>query len=216
MKILQNEKSLLIIELLLVAVIFYLINHLFGTIKYSGQIAEIISLVLISYFLYKRKSSWKDLGFKIPKKWPMAILHAILCIASIALVFNFIIQPLFPHGANDINQGIAISQNEMIFQLVFIAIGTAAIGEEMLMRGFVLNNLNKIFGENFIGMAGAVLLQAILFGLLHSGTQGMISSGVIGLILGIFYIVSGRNLLVVMVAHAIPDILSIISSYQVQ
>lgn len=110
------------------------------------------------------------------------------------------IQPLFPHGANEINGGYTVTFNEMLFQLIFLGIGTAAIGEEMLMRGFLLNNLNGILGTNFMGTAGAVLIQAFLFAILHSGVQGMVSAGVIGLILGVFYILSGRNLLVVMAA----------------
>lgn len=40
--------------------------------------------------------------------------------------------------------------------------------------------------------------------------------GMLFVLLSIFYIVSERNLLVVIVAHAVPDILSIISSYQGQ
>jgi len=188
----------------------------FSEIKYSSQIAEIICLILITYFLMKRNTSWKDLGLRIPKKWPLAFLYFVFCVISIALIFNFVIQPLFPHGANEINGGRAITFNEMLFQLVFIGIGAAAIGEEMLMRGFLLNNLNEIFGKNLLGTASAVLLQAALFAILHSGIQGMVSAGVIGLILGIFYIISGRNLIVVMAAHAVPDILSIISGYQNQ
>jgi CAAX protease family protein len=216
MKIVKSQKIKLFLEILLVASVFLLIRGTMGTIKYSGQIAEVISLVLITYFLQRRNTSWKDLGFQLPKKKLIAILYFILCVVTIALVFNFIIQPLFPHGANDINQGDPISLNEMLFQLIIVGIGAAAIGEEMLMRGFVLNNLNEIFGKNFIGTAAAVLLQALLFAILHSGVQGMISAGVIGLILGIFYIVSGRNLLVVMAAHSVPDIISIVSSYQNQ
>ncbi|MEQ8425884.1 MAG: CPBP family intramembrane glutamic endopeptidase, partial [Cyclobacteriaceae bacterium] len=106
--------------------------------------------------------------------------------------------------------------NEMIFQLIFIGIGAAAIGEEMLFRGFLLNHINTLFGKNVIGTTLAIVLQAIIFGVLHHGVQGMVSAGVIGVILAIFYLLSNRNLLVVMIAHAVPDVLSIISSYQSQ
>jgi membrane protease YdiL (CAAX protease family) len=92
----------------------------------------------------------------------------------------------------------------------------AAIGEEMLFRGWLLNTLNEVFGNNMIGTTGAVIIQALIFAVLHSGIQGMISAGTIGLILGIFYVASNRNLPVVMVAHAVPDVLSIVGSYQSQ
>ncbi len=212
----KNERIKLIVEIILVAGVFLLLRWLLSSIKYSSQIAEVISLVLITYLFIKRKTNWREVGFTPPKNWLKAIGYTILCIISIGLIFNFIIQPLFPHGANDINEGLPISFNEMLFQVIFIGIGAAAIGEEMLFRGFLLNNLNKLLGKNHFGTILAVVLQALVFGVLHSGVQGMVSAGVIGIILGTFYVLSGRNLLVVFVAHAFPDLLSIISSYQSQ
>ncbi|HWA35403.1 MAG TPA: CPBP family intramembrane glutamic endopeptidase [Cyclobacteriaceae bacterium] len=126
------------------------------------------------------------------------------------------IQPLFPEGANVISGGQPVTFSGMLFQLVVVGIGTAAIGEEMLMRGFVFNNLNDIFGRTISGTTAALLAQAALFAILHSGVQGIVSAGAIGLILGFFYLLAGRNLLVVIAAHAVPDVLSIISSYEGQ
>lgn len=212
----KNERTKLLIEIVLAASVFLLLRWLLSSIKYSSQIAEVVSLVLITYLFIKRKTSWRDVGLTLPKNWLKAIGYTILCIITIGLTFNFIIQPLFPHGANDINKGNLITFNEMLFQLFFIGIGAAAIGEEMLFRGFLLNNINALLGKNAIGTSLAILTQAFAFGVLHSGMQGMVSAGVIGIILGTFYVLSGRNLLVVFVAHAFPDVLSIISSYQSQ
>lgn len=211
----KNQKVRLLLEIVLVAVIFLSIRRFLG-IKYAAQIAELISLVAITYFIKARGVSWYELGLRPPSKWLLAVLYFVLCVASIALLFNFVIQPLFPHGANDINHGEPVSLNEMLFQLIIIGIGAAAIGEEMLFRGFLLNQLNQIFGKSHLATIAAIALQAFIFGVLHSGVQGMVSAGVIGVILGIFYVLSGRNLLVVMAAHAVPDVLSIISSYQSQ
>lgn len=217
MKILQaNQKFSLLIEILVIAFLFTINKLFFSAIQYSSQITLVISLALITYFLRRRKSSWKELGFCFPEKWWKALLYFILCVATIAIVFNFVIQPLFPHGANEINQGQTISFSEMLFQLIIIGIGTAAIGEEMLFRGYLQNSLNQLIGKNIPGTLAALTIQAFIFGILHSGVQGMISAGVIGLILGAFYLLSGRNLVVVMAAHAVPDILSIIGSYQSQ
>lgn len=212
----KNEKIKLLIEIILVASIFLLVRWLLSSIKYSSQIAEVICLVLITYLFAKRKTRWSDVGLARPKNWLKAMGYTLVCIATIGLVFNFIIQPLFPHGANDINNGDQLSFNEMLFQLFFIGIGAAAIGEEMLFRGFLFNNINALVGNNVFGTILTILLQAFVFGVLHSGVQGMVSAGVIGIILGTSYILSGRNLLVVFVAHAFPDVLSIISSYQSQ
>ena len=211
-----NRKTQATIEIILVAILFLASRTILGGIKYASQIAEVISLITITFLLIRRGSNWKSLGFQMPTKWLLAFGYFILCVISIALIFNFVIQPLFPHGANEINHGEAISFNEMLIQLLFIGILAAAIGEEMLFRGFLFNNLNEIFGHGKLGVGLAILMQAFLFAILHSGVQGMVSAGVIGVILGVFYIISGRNLIVVMAAHAVPDVLSIISTYQSQ
>ena len=216
MSIMSNEKLRPLIEIGIVALFFFAIRELLGSVPYRSQIAEVVCLILITILLRRRGSGWRELGFRLPDNWLKAIGYTILCVVTIGLVFNFIIQPLFPEGANQINAGKEISFSHMLFQLIVIGIGTAAIGEELLFRGFVLNNLNDFLGRTTLATAGAVVLQAVMFALLHSGTQGMVSAGVIGLILGVFYLLANRNLLVVMVAHAVPDTLSIISTYQAQ
>lgn len=214
--LLKNGHQTWSLEILAIAGIF-LFNELVGFgIRYSSQVALVISLILITFFLKKRHLTWADLGLRFPQNWLKAILLFILCVATIGLTFNFVIQPLFPSGANDINQGFTLTLSEMLFQLVVIGIGTAAIGEELLFRGYLLNTINQLIGKNSIGTILAILLQALFFAILHSGVQGMISAGIIGIILGVFYILSDRNLLVVMAAHAVPDALSIIGSYQNQ
>ncbi|MGK2925870.1 MAG: lysostaphin resistance A-like protein [Lysobacterales bacterium] len=211
----MNKKARLGLELIIVSLIFMGFRALFE-FKYASQVGLVLCLIVITVLMKYRNISWKDLGLRRPKPLWKAIVLTVLCVISIGVIFNFVIQPLFPHGAHDINQGQAISLGEMLFQLFFIGILAAAIGEEMLFRGYLLNTLNEVFGKNLIGTTGAVLVQALIFGVLHSGVQGMISAGTIGLILGIFYVASNRNLPVVMVAHAVPDILSIVSSYQSQ
>ena len=41
------------------------------------------------------------------------------------------------------------------------------LGEELLMRGFVLNRLADVFGRSRMGWSVAVLIHAMFFGLLH-------------------------------------------------
>lgn len=213
-----NNKSKVLFEILVVALIFMGIRTVakFLDIKYASQIALVVALTIITVFLKKKNSSWKDLGFRKPDSWRLSLLYIVLCVASIGIIFNYVIAPLFPEGVNDINRGEAISYYEMLFQVFFIVIWAAAIGEELLMRGYLLNALNDLFGRSVVGTAGAVVLQAAIFAVLHSGIQGMISAGVIGVILALFYLLAKRNLIVVMVAHAVPDIISVISTYQSQ
>ena len=214
----MEAKKRSLIELIIVATLFLTVREIFKNleIKYSSQIALAVSLLVITFILNKNAITWRDLGFRRPDHLGKAILLTVLCIVTIGVTFNFIVAPLFPEGANEINGGGTISFYEMLFQVIVIAVGAAAIGEELLFRGFLLNWLNKITGKNTIGTTMAVIFQALIFALLHRGMQGIVSAGIIGVILAIFYLLSNRNLIVVMAAHAVPDLLSVISSYQNQ
>jgi len=88
MEILRNKKHILLIEILIVAIVFSVIRELLESIKYSAQLALVISLILITVLLKRRNRTWKDLVFKRPDSWLMAILYFVLCVASIALILS--------------------------------------------------------------------------------------------------------------------------------
>ena len=73
------------------------------------------------------------------------------------------------------------------------------------MRGFVLNRLADLFGQSRIGWTLAILIQAIIFGLLHlyQGVPGMVGTGVVALIFAAIYLIGKRRLLPVILGHGI-------------
>ena len=104
----------------------------------------------------------------------------------------------------------------LVATLVFLAWGTAAFGEEIIARGFVLNRLSDALGGSGIATLIALFLHAILFGLGHFsyGLRGVISAGVIAVIFGTTYLISGRSLWAVIPAHGIIDTISLVQTYQ--
>jgi len=91
----------------------------------------------------------------------------------------------------------------------------AALGEELLMRGFVLNRLADLFGHSRIGWALAVIVHAIFFGLLHvyQGVPGIVGSGVAALIFASIYLLGKRRLLPVIIGHGIINTISLTAYY---
>lgn len=81
---------------------------------------------------------------------------------------------------------------------------TAGICEEILYRGFLMH----VFTEAF-GLWLALPLVAVAFGLGHAyqGWEGILKTGVVGLVFGGLALASG-SLLVVMVLHAVLDLTS--------
>ncbi len=99
---------------------------------------------------------------------------------------------------------------------IVIAWTTAGFGEEIIWRGFYMKQIARLFGEQkssswVIGL----VLSSIGFGLahFHQGPGGMLGAGIVGLVYGIFYLVSGRNLWVTIIAHGLTGTTSFIVLY---
>jgi membrane protease YdiL (CAAX protease family) len=82
--------------------------------------------------------------------------------------------------------------------------------EELLDRGFLMNWLEKLFSKTSFAAVIAVILQAVIFGFRHSHdfSERSITVGIIGLVMGIAYMVSGRNLWPLIIAHIVLNTLS--------
>ena len=62
--------------------------------------------------------------------------------------------------------------------LIFLAVSwtLAAVGEEIVYRGYLPLRITAVFGANTVGILAAVVLSSVLFGLAHTerGTIGVI------------------------------------------
>ena len=91
----------------------------------------------------------------------------------------------------------------------------AAFGEEMVFRGYLISRIADLAGRSRAGWAAAVVIAAVAFGVAHAyqGTTGMISTGIIGCLLGLLYLYSGRNLWAVIICHATVDTVALLAIY---
>lgn len=88
----------------------------------------------------------------------------------------------------------------------------AAIGEEIVFRGFLIGRLEAAFGGASRTTTGAaVILSSAVFAAGHSyqGPTGILITGVLGLIFAIVYVTAGRNLWLTIVMHAVYDTLTL-------
>ena len=100
--------------------------------------------------------------------------------------------------------------------LGFLALAwtTAAFGEELLFRGFLLGRVRALFGGGTAAGVVAAVVQAIPFGLLHAyqGATGMLVTGLVGLAFGVAY-VRLRVLWPLVIAHGTIDTIGLIAVY---
>ena len=99
--------------------------------------------------------------------------------------------------------------------MLLVVWGSAAFGEELLSRGFVLDRLRQAFGDSTAAVVWAAVLQAVIFGLLHAvqGPTGVVITAYVGLVFAVIYIASGWNLWAAILAHGIADSVSLTLIY---
>ena len=149
---------------------------------------------------------------------PALKLTGYLSIALVAtyLVTNFIVTPiLLKLGAPLVNIEIFRElvegnfTNYLIF-LIPISWGSAAIGEEMLCRGFLMYRMSSLSNDIV-----AIFMQAFFFALAHAyqGILGVANIFFLALVFGTVYVRCGRSLIPLILAHGIIDTISMTLLY---
>ena len=187
-------------------------------ITYLGLI---ISLVLLWISSQLRSVSWRDFGLIRPKSWFRTVLMSLGIALAILLTVKLIINPIMntlPNaGYQDLSRFDYLNGDlpNLVIMLVNIWI-TAAFLEEFLFRGYLMNRLVDLQGKQTKLVWGIALVgQAIIFGLVHAYQSpiGMFKVGVIGLVLGLAYLIVGRKLWPLILAHGLIDSLDMVSHY---
>jgi hypothetical protein len=182
----------------------------------SAVVAGAIAAVCV---VLARGGTLADLGLRRPERWARVpfqvagILVAFVAVQTLAplLVSSFISLPepdLSRYDSIAGNLGAAIAM-ALILPL------TASIPEEIIYRGFLIGRLSDMFGRNFGGAFVTVLVQALIFGTIHFqwGLGGMIVTVMMGIVWGTAYLLCGRNLWVVILAHSAGHILLVTQLY---
>lgn len=102
----------------------------------------------------------------------------------------------------------------MLLGLLAVAWSTAAFGEELLFRGFLLGRLRALLGGGLGAGVAATLVQALLFGLAHAyqGPTGILVTGLIALVFGLLYL-RLRTLWPLVIAHGLIDTVGLLALY---
>lgn len=124
--------------------------------------------------------------------------------------------PYFDIPAPDLSRYSNVYHNAQAALLMALLLPlTASIPEEIIYRGFLMGRLSKIFGHGFFGAILTVLVQSLLFGAVHFewGLGGVIIASMMGAVWGTAYLLCGRNLWVVILAHSTGHLLMVAQLY---
>ena len=91
----------------------------------------------------------------------------------------------------------------------------AAIPEEIVYRGFLIERFTAVFGGDRGAAWLAVFAQAFIFGLVHFqwGLGGILATTIMGLVWGIAFLLCGKNLWIVIIAHSTAHLLLVVQLY---
>lgn len=179
-------------------------------------LAMALPLFAATAFLHNDGLTWYELGFLRRMPLRRFVLLTLGAAATVIVLTSFVITPLLrlvDVAPPDPSVLVEAIEGDLANYLVFlgpVAWGSAAFGEELLLRGFLLNRFATLYGS-----AAGVVLQALVFSLGHTyqGLGGVVNIFAVGLILGWFYLRAGRNLWPAIVAHGLIDTLSLTLVY---
>ena len=175
-----------------------------------------VLLAAATWLLRLRGLTWADVGLRRPRvlRFLAAVPLGLVGGAGAAALVRLSRHAIGPHAGPGVGPGadyamfnpLAHHLGEYLFWL-FASWTTAALGEEMLFRGFMLDAARRLIGEGRAAILGAIVVQALLFGVMHAyqGATGAMVAGALGAVLGLVWWGAGRNLWPSVVIHGLFD-----------
>lgn len=212
----------------LIGLLFYRVNHGFeqevldAVLTAEGQqnlmlaaffavpFAMFATLVVVDVLLRWRKLTLAGIGLRGPESWQRTVVYGIalgVACYGIGVAIVFLLKEL--GWTPPPNQFAFIRDNVIFYFFGMTAISWFSGGfvEEVIFRGFFLNNFTALFGRARWAIPLAIFLQAAMFGGLHmpEDVLGGLPVFVMGLIFGWAYYSFGRNLWLLVIGHALYD-----------
>lgn len=168
--------------------------------------------------LYYRKQTWKDLGLTKPnnylKSLGVAVIILIGTVISI-MIFEIFFRDILFSNTDSVAASDTFSElkgNIPYFFSIIFFVWIESFLEELQDRGFSLNRFESLFQRISLSTVFAVLSQAAIFGFRHSYdfSPRSITTGLIGLVFGTVYVLTGRNLWPLIIAHIYLNTMSMI------
>jgi uncharacterized protein len=202
----RQSKWLAVGELVVVALIFV------ADFKHRIIFSKTPYILLFGWIsLRVRKLRWHDVGLSRFRNWKTTFGLGIAAGLALEGLELFVTQPFLVRVLKkqpNLEDFRALTGN-LKQTLMFIALAwiLAAFGEEMVYRGYLMNRVADLFNRTRAAWIISLFVVHGAFGLAHAyqGWTGIIDEGLMGLLLGIIYLRTGRNLSVPIIAHGVSD-----------
>jgi membrane protease YdiL (CAAX protease family) len=155
------------------------------------------------------------LGFSPPQNWWGTVFLGLLLGIVIQLLSVALLEPLSEKLAgsshdHSILDGVKGNWLALLQWLLVVWLLVAFL-EEAIYRGFLMGEIIKVFGTGGGSLVLNILVTSIVFGLSHGyqGRSGIISTGIVGIVLALIFVWSNFNLWLAVFTHGFIDTIGI-------
>jgi membrane protease YdiL (CAAX protease family) len=202
----RQSKWLAVGELVVVALVFL------ADFKHLIFFSKTLYLLLFGWIsLWVRKLRWRDVGLSRFSNWKttfgLGIAAGLLLEGFELLVSQPILARLLGKQPHFEDFRPLIGNLKLTLISIVFAWTVAAFGEEMVYRGYLMNRVADLLNRTRRAWIISLIVVHVAFGLAHAyqGWTGIIDEGLAGILLGVIYLSTGRNLAVPIVAHGVCD-----------
>ncbi len=168
-----------------------------------------IAAALILIWAWLSRTPWADLGLALPKNWLAGLVGGLAIGAALKFLAKAVILPLVgaPAVSHNVLHDMALTPLSAI-DLAAYSIYGGGFAEELVFRGYLFERFGKLIGKGIPATKVSFLIITALFAAAHwqLGVFGMINAATTGLVLGLAFLATGRNLLVPFAIHASFDL----------
>lgn len=170
--------------------------------------AMLLPLLAAQYFMKRWDVRWSDYGLNLQLPVWRILVYAMVTLVALHIAGMVIIPWAveFADQQPDVTYLMALPGDLAGFILALLLMWiTVALMAEMLCRGFLMNETAGALGAGKLAWAVSVLVVGVAFGLLHAyqGLSGILMTGGIGIVLGVLYLLMGRNLWPLIIAYGL-------------
>jgi membrane protease YdiL (CAAX protease family) len=180
----------------------------------------IILLFFVAWIsLYLRHMGWRDVGLSRPAKILGTIMLGIIIGIGFQFLDSLFIGPFLQQLTGEAVNLSAFSDLQgnlpLLIASLLITWTEAAFLEEMFFRAYLLNRLMDLFGHAPVGIALALIVHGVFFGLGHTyqDLTGVLDTFVAGVLLGAIYLLNRRNLWLNIIVHGVIDTTAFVLLY---
>ena len=202
----RRSRWLVLIELALVAAIFD------ADARHWIPLSKTPVLLILGWISLRiRGLRWRDAGLARPANWLRSLALGIGAGVLMEAIELLVTQPLLIHLTGkqpDFSDFRPVIGNPKLLAIGLALTWTlAAFGEEMVWRGYLMNRVAGLLRRPRIAWMISLIAVNAAFGYAHSyqGITGIIDEALMGMILGLVYLLSNRNLFPAIIAHGVAD-----------